>query len=203
VFRIGIIDDHQLFTDGLSSALRIKDEVTSVEVLNSPETAEEWFSDKEFDVVMLDVMMPAMSGVELIPLIMKKGIKVLVVTSRSDREMLKRCMASGAHGFCSKNTSVAELLSAMQKLMQGETYVCSGLGVNAEPRTELQELTDREKEVIRLLAKGYSSRLIAEELFITEHTVNTHRKRMLRKYGCNTTTALIDKLVMAGVDLSA
>lgn len=203
MIRIGIIDDHLLFTEGLSAALGQREEVDSVAVLNDATDAEQWLLKVVPQIVILDIMMPQQSGIDLIPLIVSKDIKVLVVTSRSDREMLKRCMASGAHGFCSKNTPVSELLMAMRKLMQGETYVCAGLGVNVEQDAELKELTEREKEVIRLLVKGLSSRKIAELLFVTEHTVNTHRKRMLRKYGCNTTTALIDKLVMAGVDLSA
>jgi len=200
--RIGIIDDHLLFTEGLSSALSLRKEVGQIHVLNDPHLAERWLAEKRPELVILDLVMPGRSGIDLIPVLLTAGVRVLVVTSRSDREMMRLCMASGAHGFCSKNTPVDELVRAMAAIMKGDTYVCGQMNGQSEAHADDKGLTQREKEVVRLLVKGYSSQRIADELFVTKHTVDTHRKRMLRKFGASSTTELINMLVMSGTDLT-
>ncbi|MGB0367805.1 MAG: response regulator transcription factor [Flavobacteriales bacterium] len=100
------------------------------------------------------------------------------------------------------NTAIDELLFGIRTVVNGQNYVSNDLkNKSSEGSKKNPQLSEREKDVLQLLSKGLSSRLIAEQLFITEHTVNSHRKSLLKKFGCNTTAQMLHKLVMLDDDL--
>lgn len=201
MIRVGIIDDHQLYTDALSSILKIQQEISEVCVLNNPHQSTEWLLKEKPEVVLLDMMMPEINGINLIPKLKAEKTKVIVVTSRSNRKLMRLCLTAGANGFCSKNTDVTELLLGIRKVVNGQVYISNNLKESTLGDTKLRpQLSNRETEVLEHLSKGLSSREIADLLFITEHTVNSHRKNLLKKFKCNTTAQMLHKLVMSDED---
>lgn len=154
------------------------------------------------DILLTDVSMPGMGGIELCREIKQKfpEIKVLVLTMYNDREIINEILQAGANGYILKNTGKQELLEALEALNRNDTYYSSEV-VNTlienmkNPFKEKQiissDLTEREIEIVRLIVREFSSAEIAEKLFISQRTVETHRKNILRKTGVKNIVGLI------------
>lgn len=200
--KLFIVDDHQMMIDGIVSLLKDekKFEITGT-ALNGMEALKK--IEKNFpDILLTDVSMPEMGGIELCKEIKQKfsTIKVLVLTMYNDREIVNEILQAGANGYILKNTGKQELLEALESLNRNDAYYSSEV-VNAlienmkNPIKEKQiyssDLTEREIEIVRLIVKEFSSAEIAEKLFISPRTVETHRKNILRKTGVKNIVGLI------------
>lgn len=200
--KLFIVDDHQMMIDGIVSLLKDekKFEITGT-ALNGLEALKK--IEKNFpDILLTDVSMPEMGGIELCKEIKQKfpTIKVLVLTMYNDREIVNEILQAGANGYILKNTGKQELLEALESLNRNDAYYSSEV-VNAlienmkNPIREKQiyssDLTEREIEIVRLIVKEFSSAEIAEKLFISPRTVETHRKNILRKTGVKNIVGLI------------
>src|SRR4030095_14099499 len=151
-----------------------------------------------YDLVLMDVEMPGMDGITATGKIAESypGVKVLMLTMMNNPATIRQSIAAGAKGFVYKNASEEELKEAIEKVMAGQLYLseeASRVLLQQEERTvpdALRQLSEREIEILKLIAQGYSSKLIGAKLFISPATVDTHRKNILKKLGLSGISAL-------------
>ncbi|PIP55033.1 MAG: DNA-binding response regulator [Bacteroidetes bacterium CG23_combo_of_CG06-09_8_20_14_all_32_9] len=199
--EVMIVDDHQMFIDGIKLLLsKVKNIKIVAEALNGKQALEVLYSRK-IDIVMTDISMPEMSGVELTRLIKKEfpQIKVLVVTMYNDYGIINEIIHSEAEGYILKNTGTQELINAITKISDNGTYYCNemvsilmdNIKIENKQKEQTKNLTSRELEILKLICQEYSSSEIASKLFISKFTVDTHRKHILHKTNSGTLVGLI------------
>lgn len=186
--KIYIVDDHQMLIDGLKALLSDESNISIVGESNIPKQAVKEISEYKPDIVLTDINMPEMDGIELTKAVKQQNpeIKVIALSMFGERQTISDMLKAGVSGYILKNTGKKELLSAIEKISNGGTFFSDE--VNAEmmkvsdtnPSKEIL-LSLREIEVIELIAKEYTNAKIAEALFISERTVETHRKNIFRK----------------------
>ncbi|MBG6131618.1 DNA-binding NarL/FixJ family response regulator [Aquimarina sp. EL_43] len=199
--KIMIIDDHQMFIDGIKSLLRKEEYLQIVSEYLCAEDALEQLEKDTVDIIITDISMPGMSGIELIKTIKStySNLKVLVLSMHNDKEVVSEIMMSEADGYILKNTGKQELIEALTRITDNGTYYSKEVlsvmvnKVKKERKIEAEtnELTDREVKVLELICQEYSSQEIADKLFIGRRTVDTHRQNILRKTKVKTIVGLI------------
>ncbi len=211
MIKIAIADDHQMFIDGIKSLLKgNKNMLVSVEA-NNGEQLLSLLKEHQTEVILMDVNMPVMDGIETTKQVKKlfPEIKVIMLTMFGTRDYIEKLLRAGANGYILKNTGKEELTIAIEKVMQGESYfskevterIMEGLqGKKAETNPMMVELTEREKDVLRLIAQELTSHEIAEKLFISFHTVETHRKNLISKLQVKNIAGLVKYAVQNGLD---
>jgi len=207
--RVLIADDHPMFLDGLKLLLRNKSEI-SIEALanNGPEVLS-FLETQHFDLVLTDLNMPGMSGVELVKTIKQRfpDTKLLVLTMNDDKEIIKEILFAEAEGYLLKNAGKAQLFEAIDDVLSGKTHYESDVvhlmmkQVKSEKKSEdlLRLLSARELEVLKLILQEYTSKEIADQLFISKQTVDTHRAHILQKTESKTLVGLIKMALSAGL----
>ena len=195
--KIFIVDDHQMVVDGLK--LLIGD-IPGFQVIgesNNPTEVAELLDELNPDILLTDINMNGMSGVELTRLVKRTRphIKVLALSMFGDSQVVAEMMDAGVNGFILKNTGRGELEDALRKIAGGQDYfsaeVTRSLVRSYKDNAEGNHLTDREIEIIRMIEKELSNKQIADKLFISERTVETHRKNILRKTNTQTVVGLL------------
>ena len=160
------------------------------------------------DVVLLDVVMPGRSGIEAIPDLLKESpeTRVLVLSMQDDPAYVREAFGAGAKGYVLKEAVDAEVVGAIREVAEGRQYVHPALGARliaaeAEERSRAQEdpLSDREREVLRLLALGHTNQEIAEALFLSVRTVETHRAHIMQKLRISTRAELVRYALSEGL----
>lgn len=188
ILKLYIVDDHQMLIDGLKALLGEEAHISIVGESNLPKTAIKEILEYRPDIVLTDINMPNIDGIELTKEVKKLNpdIKVIALSMFGERETISEMLKAGVSGYILKNTGKAELLTAIEKVANGQTYFSEE--VNAEmtkmPESSASQeitLSLREIEVIELIAEEYTNAKIAEALFISERTVETHRKNIFRK----------------------
>ena len=185
--KILLVDDHQMVRLGLKSYLELQDDIAEVsEAVNGKEGVEKALADRP-DVIIMDIVMPEMNGIEATLAILKEWpeAKILILTSYLDNEKIYPVLDAGAHGYMLKTSSAEEILRAVKKVAKGEFAIETEVSKKVEyhrNHIELHEdLTARERDILGLLAKGYENQRIADELFISLKTVKTHVSNILSK----------------------
>ena len=185
--KILLVDDHQMVRLGLKSYLELQDDIAEVsEAVNGKEGVEQALADRP-DVIIMDIVMPEMNGIEATLAILKEWpeAKILILTSYLDNEKIYPVLDAGAHGYILKTSSAEEILRAVKKVAKGEFAIETEVSKKVEyhrNHIELHEdLTARERDILGLLAKGYENQRIADELFISLKTVKTHVSNILSK----------------------
>ena len=185
--KILLVDDHQMVRLGLKSYLELQDDIAEVsEAVNGKEGIEQALASRP-DVIIMDIVMPEMNGIEATLAILKEWpeAKILILTSYLDNEKIYPVLDAGAHGYMLKTSSAEEILRAVKKVAQGEFAIETEVSKKVEyhrNHIELHEdLTARERDILGLLAKGYENQRIADELFISLKTVKTHVSNILSK----------------------
>ncbi len=192
-----IVDDHQLVVDGLSSLLNNEVQYDLVGFCNQPKEVLGMLETLQVDILLTDINMPEMSGVELTRSVKKRfpQIKVLALSMFGERQVIKEMIDAGVSGYILKNTGKEELLTALGKLAKGQTFfgdeVTQELLKSFKSNEDESHLTNREVEIIRLIECEYSNKKIADMLFISERTVETHRKNIFRKTGTQSIVGLL------------
>ncbi|SDL05779.1 response regulator [Halarsenatibacter silvermanii] len=206
-----IADDHRLVREGICKLLDFFDNYHVVGEAEDGLEAVSKVRDKFPDLVLLDLNMPRMNGIDAIHKIkeISPKIKVIILTIHDDEEYVYRVTSAGAEGFIQKDLTSGELREALDEVMNGGTVFPRTLEPESEEdeqsdTTDYRELlSDREYEVLTLLARGMSNRRIAEELYISEKTVKNHVSNLLRKLDVNDRTqAVITALKKGLVTLS-
>jgi DNA-binding NarL/FixJ family response regulator len=199
--KILIVDDHQMFIDGLKSLLRKQETfIVAAEALNGQE-ALDIIEKQPIDIVISDISMPVMSGIELTRIIKEKYpiIKIIIVSMHNDQSVVSEIIMAEAEGYILKNTGKKELFDALNKVANHGTYYSNEVlsvmmqNIKVEKKTieEIHPLSEREIEILQLIVEEYSSEQIAEKLFISKRTVDTHRINILSKTNSKTLVGLI------------
>ena len=197
-----VADDHQLIADGISTILSTEKTIGAIYTAQNGREAVDDVMVKDIDCVIMDINMPVLNGLEATKLIKqeKPQVKVIVVSMLSDAAIVSKMMKAGADAFINKDTGKAELLKAIEKVMQGEKYISpqisNNLFTHLTDRNVYKEdiekqLTAREVEIIRHIADGLTNHEIADKLFLSIVTVDTHRKNMLAKLHLKNTASLV------------
>jgi len=199
--KLLLVDDHEIFLDGLESLLASSEQIQIIGTALNGELALDKLEAELPDVLITDLSMPEMDGIELVKKVKEKypDVKILVLSMHDDRETILEIMMAEAEGYLLKNTGKKELLRAIDRLMDGSTFysnrVMEIMLERFQQEMKKQEaetiLTDRELEILQLISEEKSSREIADNLFISIRTVDTHRKNLLRKTEVHTVIGLL------------
>lgn len=194
--RILLVDDHAILLDGVKNLLE-KEGLVVTGIAESAEKALHFLKSNEVDILVTDFHMPGMDGLSLINTVkrIQPSIKTIVLSMHDETHLVKEILRAGVNGYVLKKDTHQELLAAIDEVRQGRVYLSSDINKilisNLQNPDEGRLLTDREREILKLIAKEYSNKQIAEELFISERTVETHRKNIFKKTATNSLVGLI------------
>lgn len=209
-YRIIIADDHVIFRQGMK---RLIDEMEGVEVAGEANNGKELMrllEQTQTDMVLLDISMPELRGIEATLEIKKKypNVAVLILTMHKDKAYLHHAIASGAGGYLLKEDSDLELIHAIHRIQEGEIYISRLMSTELGQDAELlgkgglsppnEPLSLREKEILKLIVEGRANRQIADLLFISPRTVETHRANIMRKLNLKKTAELVKYAMVHG-----
>ncbi len=187
--KLLIADDHKILLEGIVSLLQSEGSFDVAATAGNGYEVMELVKKNNYDVCLLDINMPLLDGMEAAKLIKatKPGIKVIMLTTYNDKEIISELVHIGVSGYLLKNSGKSELVEAIKKVMSGRYYFSAEVediimqGVAEKKDTELIVLTEREIEIVKLLGKEYTNEKIANELHISYRTVETHRKNIMQK----------------------
>lgn len=205
--KVCIVDDHKLFRDGLSSLL---DDVEDIELIGKYESGESFLKALENglipDVCLLDLTMPGISGFDVLSELKKRNSKlpVLVLSMHDEGNYIVQSVRLMASGYLLKNVDKEELLLAIDKAASGKKYFGQDitekmLNAMANYDADFVELSPRELEVLKEIAKGSTTKQIAEDLYVSTRTIETHRVNMMKKLNVKNSAELINKAISMGI----
>lgn len=189
-----LVDDHPILLEGMKNLIRDPFEVTHT--ATSGLAALDYIKSTEFDLLITDYEMPGITGLELVKAarIAQPEIKIIVLSMHDDPAVVKELLRSGVSGYILKKDTYKNLTDALQKVMEGKRFLSDEVAellINLPEEEERGVLTSREIEILKLITKEFNSRQIAEVLFISERTVETHRKNILKKTGATNLVGLV------------
>lgn len=197
--KILLVDDHRVLRTGMKMLLSSQSDFCVVDEASDGQEALDKLASMSIDLVLLDLSMPGMGGIECLREIRSRNypVKVLILTMYSEQQYIKEVMLQGADGYLCKDSLDSELFQAIRTVADGgrylgakESYLLIDSLIKEPP--ELVELSKREREVLALLVHGYSLSVIAEKLYISIKTVSTYKTRLMQKLGCTQKSELVD-----------
>jgi two-component system NarL family response regulator len=199
--RILIADDHPVVREGLAAMIKRRTDMTVVAEANHGQEAVALFHQHQPDVVLMDLRMPEMDGVEAILTIREQTpeARVIVLTTYDTDEDIYRALRAGAKAYLLKDTPREELLDTIRAVSAGRTRVPSDVAAKLVERVSSETLTAREIDVLRLIVAGNSNREIATLLYISESTVKTHVNHILMKLGVSDRTQAVTTALKRGL----
>lgn len=195
--RILLVDDHAILLDGIKNLLEKEESFVVAALAESAEKALEFLKTNEVDLIVTDFNMPGMDGLSLVNTVkrIQPDIKTIILSMHDETHLVKEILRAGVNGYVLKKDTHKELLNAIEEVRNGRVYLSRDINkiliTNLQNPEEGRLLTDREREILKLIAKEYSNKEIAEELFISERTVETHRKNIFKKTGTSSLVGLI------------
>lgn len=205
--RILVCDDHTLLRSGLRRLLESEPDIEVVAEAATADEAIELVATTRPDVVLLDIVMPGRNGVDAVPDILRAApeTKVLMLSMQDDPTYVRRAFAAGGSGYLLKEAADGELVQAVREVAAGRRYVHPLLGArlaageaDGAAKTQLDPLSEREHEVLGLLALGHTNQEIATMLFISVRTAETHRAHIMRKLGLTTRAEIVRYALATG-----
>src|SRR5450432_2731719 len=198
MIRVFIVDDHPVVIEGIHSLLQNEKDMVWVGQAMNAQSCLGFFVNKTADIVLMDISMPGMDGVELCSVMKEKypGVFILGLSTFNQGLYIKKMVENGASGYILKNTSKEELIMAIHAVCDGAIFFNGEVGqalqeYQKSSKTELQVLSSREKQILGLIAEGYTNIQIAEKIFLSQFTVDSHRKNLLAKLNVKNTASLI------------
>ena len=194
--KIIVVDDHPMVIEGMKAMLNQIRYVELCATASNAYEAMEKVKENQPDLVITDINMPEISGVELTSKLKKEfpNLKIIGMSTFNERSYISQMIQNGADGFLVKSASKEEIETAISSVLDGKMHLSSDAGISNSEQKELKNqptLTRREKEILTLISEGFTNPQIAEKLFISLYTVETHRKNLLSKFNTNNTASLI------------
>lgn len=209
IVRVILVDDHQMLRDGLKILIESEPDIKVVGEASTGEQAMSLVKTLEPDIVVMDLGMPGIGGLEAIKAIKRQSpmSKVVVLTMHGEQEMISESFKAGADGFVPKSTAHTNLLNALRAILRGERYLHPDAAVGFmddvtqrfEKTMMLKDLSDREVEVFTLTALGYTRTQISSQLSISPKTVDTYRLRAMEKLNLNSRVEMVQFARQAGI----
>jgi len=208
MIRAVVVDDHAVVRSGIKLLLDREDDIEVVGEAGNAKDAIFRARALKPDVILLDVVMPGESGIEALPKLLHEApeAKVLVLSMQDDPSYVREAFSAGASGYLLKEAADSDLVAAVREVAAGRRYVHPALGARlaaaeaeAEARAAADPLSDREREVLRLLALGHTNQEIAKMLFISVRTAETHRAHIMQKLRLTTRAELVRYALQQGL----
>jgi len=199
MIRLAIADDHVLFREGIRSFFNNDEKYEIVAEVSNGNELLQLLNEKAVDVILMDITMPELDGIAATEKIKSNfpGIKIIMLTMHDTQNYIRKTLEIGADGYLLKTTSKQDLLTGIDSVLAGEKYYDQETqqifmnSFNAEQISTSIHLTRREKEILELICEEYSTNEIADKLFVSKHTVETHRKNLLSKTGVKNVAGLV------------
>ena len=202
-----LVDDHQIMMDGIKALLKNERAFSIIAETTKPLTVLDLIGKKMPDIVIADISMPELNGIELTKLIKQKypEVKVLALSMHNDKQTITEMLQAGISGFVLKNTGKKELIDALEKIADGGMYFSEAISLEIMRSTASSNaaietsLTPREIEIVKLIGAELNNAQIGEKLFISERTVETHRKNIFRKINVKSVAGLMKYALEKGI----
>jgi len=207
--KILLVDDHAIMRDGIKALLSIYDDIEVIGEASAGREAMEMARELNPDVVVMDISMPGMDGLEVTHRLTKRNprMKVIILTQHDNREYILSTIKVGAAGYIPKKALGSDLVSAIRAIRSGDSFLYPSAArtliddyrKQAEQPDIYESLTEREREILKLIAEGRTSREIAEALYISQKTVQGHRTKIMEKLDLHNRTELIKYAMRKGL----
>lgn len=202
-----LVDDHQIMMDGIKALLKNERAFCIIAETTKPLTVLDLIGKKMPDIVIADISMPELNGIELTKLIKQKypEVKVLALSMHNDKQTITEMLQAGISGFVLKNTGKKELIDALEKIADGGMYFSEAISLEIMRSTASSNaaietsLTPREIEIVKLIGAELNNAQIGDKLFISERTVETHRKNIFRKINVKSVAGLMKYALEKGI----
>ena len=209
-YRILVADDHVLIRHGIKNIIKGNDKFQVTGEVSNGRELMEFLETEEVDLIILDISMPGIGGIEAVGLVKAKypEVKILMLTMHKDKQYFYNAMAAGANGYLIKDDSDEELLVAIDKVFLGKNYISPHMAQDfaddvinmyrKEEKSPFQKLTKREKEILQLVVDGHTSKKIAAHLNLSQRTIDHHRANLLRKFNKKNSADMVNYAVRSG-----
>ncbi|MDX8349695.1 MULTISPECIES: response regulator transcription factor [unclassified Cognatiyoonia] len=201
--RVLIVDDHPMVTEGIQAILESYDDISVVGTLGNGQEAVDRVNELAPDVILMDLNMPGLSGLNATEMILEErpNTRILVLSMHDSPEYISTALSHGARGYILKDVPTDEIKTAIETVMDGQEYLCTGAKRALQPKISdgRETLTSREQTILLELAQGQSNKDVANTLNISVRTVETHRKNIKRKLGISSTAGLTRYAMEHGV----
>ena len=206
MIKIAITDDHPLLLEGLKNILSNQPNINTVECYSSAKALQDALTTVEIDILLLDINLDNTNSIELIKPLKKKypEMHIIMLSVHNEYAVINSCLEEGASGYIQKNASVDEIVEGINSIFDGNIFLCSQTksvmnkkekdGLNTIPK-----LTRREKEILAEAALGLTTQQIADKLFISTHTVDSHRKNLIEKFKTSNLSSAITLAIEYGL----
>ncbi|WP_461533753.1 response regulator [Sinomicrobium sp.] len=197
--EVFITDDHPIVLDGLKNLIETSEDISPVGIFQNGKDTLSALKQKEPDVLLLDINLPDINGIELSKQIRDSypELRIIILSVHNEKAVIRSVLQNGVNGYVLKNSIGDDILEAIRKVINGELYMCRQTRQIYESKDNsngpdvIPKITRREKEILQLVTEGYTSAQIADKLFISPYTVETHRKNLMEKFEVNNMTAII------------
>ena len=198
MIKVLIADDHKILTDGLSTVISEDSEIDIVAICHNGEQVIHRLSQLDVDIIILDINMPRMNGIEVMEFISSNHshCKVIVLSMYRQPSYINKMLNLGVKAYVLKDESSKQILEAIKEVKSGNTYLSNDiqqiLHSQKELKNKIPAITSREKDVLKLIAEGLTTKEISKALFISTNTVQTHRKHLIEKFAVNNSSAMLN-----------
>ena len=200
-----IVEDHPIVSESLTNLITSSDLELECHHVTTAHDGLAWLNGNKAGIILLDINLPDMSGIEFCKIAKSRhaGLRILAITSIEQRHVVDQMLAAGANGFILKSSDTSEILEALKQILSGNQYISKSvsdlLHGKLSSNSDLPVLTRREVEVLKLIADGLTNQEIADKLFISSWTVDSHRKNLLLKFNAKNTAILVKTAVTSGI----
>ncbi|MGB0895721.1 MAG: response regulator [Flavobacteriaceae bacterium] len=200
--KIHLVDDHQIVIDGLLAVLKLEADFEVVGFSLNGENVYERLTKNNADILILDINMPNIDGIDILKDFKKKGVscKIIVLSSYDDIKLIKEVLNLGVSGYLSKKCAGENIAEAIREVYNGKQYFCDSIkdkmlnsfaSTDQSTETPVTNITKRELEILQLVVKEFTTKEISEQLTISVNTIDTHRKNIMKKLNVKNTIGLV------------
>jgi DNA-binding NarL/FixJ family response regulator len=205
MIKIVITDDHPIVTQGLQHLLSMEKNISIEKILSSGQELMQWLPENSIDVLLLDIYLNDANGMDLCAKISElyPEIGIIAISGQDEAIVISQMLQNGALGYVLKNAESHEIIEAINQVYFGQKYLCrrtrEALEKLDNSLNEIPKITRREKEVLKLIAEGLTTTEIAMKLYISPHTVESHRKNLMEKFHVKSTASVLNKVKDLGL----